>query len=290
MIGRTNVGGGNGGIVVTAWAYIGVTYPVGSVCTATNGTLTFTAEDTSGSYVFQIPQPSSTPETWTVSCTDGTKNKSATVSISYQYQCETVVLVYSVLPAEYQQVEYLESTNGTGQYINLGTRSYSSTDEHDYTFMVLSDSTGQNAVAGYYNGYMIGRRNYVVSTGVTEVNHTINSTLFNGNVGADAIIELNVNTSSHALLENGVSLGTVSLSGSNSTTYLFGLRYGNAMSWGGHYRIYSYVHKNNSTNDEFMHLYPCYRTSDNVAGMYDVVSNTFLTNAGSGTFVVGADV
>lgn len=284
----TNAGGGGGGS--SAWAYIGVTYPAGSVCTATNGSTTLNAQGTSGAYVFHVPQPSSTPETWTVSCTDGTKNRSATVPISYQYQCETVALVYSVLPVEYQQVEYLESTNGTGQYINLGTRSYSSTDEHDYTFMVLSDSTGQNAVAGYYNGYMLGRRNYVMSTGVTEVNHTINSTLFNGNVGADAIIELKVNTSSHVLLENDVSLGAVTLSGNNSITYLFGLRYGSGMSWGGHYRIYSYVHKNNSTNEVLMHLYPCYRKADNVAGMYDIVGNTFLTNDGSGTFIVGADV
>ena len=137
---------------------------------------------------------------------------------------------------------------------------------------------------------MLGRRNYVVSTGVTEVNYTINSTSFYGNVGTDAIIESKVNTSSHALLENGVSLGTVSLNGNNSTTYLFGLRYGNAMSWGGHYRIYSYVHKNNSTNDELMHLYPCYRKADNVAGMYDIVNNTFLTNAGTGSFILGPDV
>lgn len=36
---------------------------------------------------------------------------------------------------------------------------------------------------------------------------------------------------------------------------------------------------------------PCYRKSDNVAGMYDTVSNTFFTNAAStGSFTVGPDV
>ena len=35
---------------------------------------------------------------------------------------------------------------------------------------------------------------------------------------------------------------------------------------------------------------PCYRKSDNVAGMYDLIGKQFLTNAGTGTFTVGADI
>ena len=37
-------------------------------------------------------------------------------------------------------------------------------------------------------------------------------------------------------------------------------------------------------------MIPCYRKSDGVIGMYDVVSKTFFTNAGSGSFTKGADV
>lgn len=37
-------------------------------------------------------------------------------------------------------------------------------------------------------------------------------------------------------------------------------------------------------------LVPCYRKSDGEIGMYDLVSKTFLTNAGTGTFTKGADV
>lgn len=37
-------------------------------------------------------------------------------------------------------------------------------------------------------------------------------------------------------------------------------------------------------------LVPCYRLSDNVIGAYDTVSNTFLTNAGTGAFGKGAIV
>ena len=32
---------------------------------------------------------------------------------------------------------------------------------------------------------------------------------------------------------------------------------------------------------------PCYRKSDNVAGLYDLVNNTFYTNQGTGNFIVG---
>lgn len=34
-------------------------------------------------------------------------------------------------------------------------------------------------------------------------------------------------------------------------------------------------------------LVPCYRKSDNVAGLYDLVNNTFYTNQGTGNFIVG---
>jgi hypothetical protein len=38
------------------------------------------------------------------------------------------------------------------------------------------------------------------------------------------------------------------------------------------------------------HMIPCYRISDNVIGMYDLIGKTFYTNAGSGTFTKGANV
>ena len=37
-------------------------------------------------------------------------------------------------------------------------------------------------------------------------------------------------------------------------------------------------------------LYPCYRKSDGIIGMYDVARNHFFTNVGTGSFTKGADV
>ena len=39
-----------------------------------------------------------------------------------------------------------------------------------------------------------------------------------------------------------------------------------------------------------LNLVPCYRVSDGVIGLYDTVSETFFTNAGTGTFSKGSDV
>lgn len=41
---------------------------------------------------------------------------------------------------------------------------------------------------------------------------------------------------------------------------------------------------------EIAHFIPCYRKSDNVAGMYDIVRQQFFVNSGSGSFTVGPDV
>ena len=35
---------------------------------------------------------------------------------------------------------------------------------------------------------------------------------------------------------------------------------------------------------------PCYRKLDNEIGMYDLVSNQFYTNAGTGVFLMGTEV
>lgn len=37
-------------------------------------------------------------------------------------------------------------------------------------------------------------------------------------------------------------------------------------------------------------LIPCYRKSDNVIGMYDIINNNFYTNAGTGSFTKGSNL
>lgn len=78
------------GGIKDSFALIDATYPAGSVCTCTNGSKTLRAKDTSGSFLFMIPEAG----TWTVSCTDGTRTKSKSVVISSKYQEEKITLSY----------------------------------------------------------------------------------------------------------------------------------------------------------------------------------------------------
>lgn len=77
----------------TPYAAIGVTYPSGSVCTCTNGTLTLTAKETSGKAIFVIPSAG----TWTVTAVSGSKSTSKTVSIAAEGQVETVTLMFETI-------------------------------------------------------------------------------------------------------------------------------------------------------------------------------------------------
>lgn len=43
-------------------------------------------------------------------------------------------------------------------------------------------------------------------------------------------------------------------------------------------------------NNLIAHYIPCYRLTDNEIGLYDLVTGTFLSNAGSSTFLKGADI
>lgn len=53
-------------------------------------------------------------------------------------------------------------------------------------------------------------------------------------------------------------------------------------------KIKYFIQKRNG--EEIANLMPCYRKSDNEIGMYDTVTQTFYTNAGTGTFDKGPDV
>lgn len=85
------VGGGSGGGSDT-YAFIVVAYPAGSTCTATDGTTTLTAPDTSGSWVCKVPNAG----TWTILSTDGSQTASTAVSITTEGQSESVALSYAL--------------------------------------------------------------------------------------------------------------------------------------------------------------------------------------------------
>lgn len=83
---KVNRGGGGCKVV----AFIIASYPVGSVCTCSDGNKTLKLKDTSGYGVFYVPYIG----TWTVTATDGTETVSVPVAIIGEGQSESVELSY----------------------------------------------------------------------------------------------------------------------------------------------------------------------------------------------------
>lgn len=105
MIGRTNCGG------MKIYAFIVVNYPAGSVCTCSKGSRTMTATDTSGVYVFPIPEAGS----WTVSVSSTAHPApvTRTVSITSYGQSVGVTLAYTKYLLDYGD----QKPNNTGGWV-----------------------------------------------------------------------------------------------------------------------------------------------------------------------------
>lgn len=94
------------------FAVISVTYPAGSVCTCTKGTKSYKAKNTSGLALFAVPEAGD----WTVSCTDGTKTASTTVTVSAEGEAVNVKLTYGLRLFDNGD----ECTDTTGGWTNTG--------------------------------------------------------------------------------------------------------------------------------------------------------------------------
>lgn len=74
---------------------INITYPAGSTCTCKNGSMTFTAPNTSGTWKCVVPNT----DTWTISCTNTFDTISENVSITESGQSKSVTLYYYLFNA-----------------------------------------------------------------------------------------------------------------------------------------------------------------------------------------------
>lgn len=95
-------------------ATINVTYPAGSTCTATCGSTTLRAPDTSGTWACVVPNAG----TWTITATYGANTKSEAVSITTAGQIESRTLSYRYYLYNYLdgQTAYDGITGGWNRY------------------------------------------------------------------------------------------------------------------------------------------------------------------------------
>lgn len=260
------------------YAFIVVTYLVGAICTATNGSITLTAPDTSGEVVFAVPTPVSVPEVWTITAELSGESRSANVSIS-SYGSRYEVGLAGILPFDYQEVEYIEVGSTAGPYIATGV-SVSATAffeikakytnvQANNTWLFGAWASYKDTILGYYNN---GIRFLVGNTGA--------------NVSFDTSIHI-YSADSNGLYIDGIRVGDASWNNvpTSRSYHVFKVDGQNTPTKSA--RVYSC--KIWSSGELVRDLIPCYRKSDNEPGMYDIINDMFYTNSGTGTFVVGPD-
>lgn len=177
------------------------------------------------------------------------------------------------LPSEYQEVEYIyqEKQNSSG-LTNLAfiqsNLSFADIDAVEFDLAIATDGGAQNNIVlcAYNTSY------YII---VDKNTHRVNG--FSSSSWEPTSTTLFSDELRHKVKVSG-------LSSSNTT------KIRTAWDWTWWHKTKWYGLKLYKNNVLIQNLIPCYRKSDNVIGMYDVIENIFFANAGQGTFLKGNNI
>ena len=199
------------------------------------------------------------------------------------------------LPAEYQKVEWI-GVSGT-QWINTGISPKSENVTYECAWIETTRESSTN---------LFGSTSSTSSTNKWSGchYHSAAGTLYSATGSTDGCCKLSAITSANKInslttqiVNNSI---TMTLNGMTATqTYSGSIQNGvnialfadykdGVMQRAKYTRMYYWKMTDNGVL--VRHMIPCYRKSDNVIGMYDLVGKTFYTNAGSGTFTKGSNV
>lgn len=310
-----NMVGGGGGFSASN-AILGITAYAGSTVSISNGTVTkivtpdkshvLSDNDDYAIYYFGIPSGMfSSTVAWNVVSTYQTEETTATVIIDTNAFYD-VVLTY-IIPYDYQRVLYLQS-NGT-PYIdtliatdNIGilqmqlmVETPSASSENYYVFGGTESNSSSSASTNKGFGLAHRRQQDGFPVRYSNRSGTVTNTVYFSNVQINELMNFNLSFINGTCDVNNTTktLTNYSITYTGSF-YLFTMHHGNNIvlttDTYNTNRIYS-CDIFNYNNEKISSLIPCYRKSDNVAGMYDNVRKIFLiNNNNTGTFVVGSDV
>ena len=207
----------------------------------------------------------------------------------------TSSIVITKLPVEYQEVEYIENT-GTS-YIDTGFKPNNNTRTY---IMFYAGTLGTNVRAifgsrddttynhSYTSFYLGSNTTSIGRMRVDYYNANSNNIYLFPNTSDKTEYELDYNKNI-VTLNGATHTFTLQTFNSNNNIFLFTCNSGgiadNRMMIG---KIYACKIWDNEVL--IRDLIPCYRISDNVIGLYDIVNDVFYTNSGTGTFSKGADV
>ena len=186
------------------------------------------------------------------------------------------------LPSNFKQLEYIQKPNGS--YIDSGIKYKSENIKEEIIASFTSPSGGmfgaQNQPTTKSAGLIYGNILYIGSI-------YDSTTLFSTQKSNVTII---ANNGLYDILKNGTIVKTGSYTGSVQSDYTWwvgGMNTGQTTSATSVGNIYSV--KLWDDGDLVFNGVPVRRVSDGAIGMYDTVTGTFKTNAGSGTFTAGPD-
>ena len=192
------------------------------------------------------------------------------------------------LPSAYQQVEYIEANAGplidTEKFAKLNTKIVCGMQRMD------SGTSGYPALFGCANPNLI----------ISVQGASTNAYASFGNAGEKTLSNCPMRNSIHDIVmdKNGVTVDGVSKATYTATSLtedsnvhigIFGRYKGGAALMASVWARCSYF-KIYENDDLVCDLVPCYRKSDSVIGMYDLVAKAFRTNANTGSLAKGADV
>lgn len=242
-----------------------------------------------------IPDPSETEIWLTPDITEIELEKKQDKIIAGTDLAFTYKTLRQEIPAEYDQLEYIEGTSNV-QYINTGIIPNSSMEIYG-KFGVASITSGASYSA-FGSRSTSGQSDGIGIFIGTGSNTRVDSFFFLSNNNdrwlADSvtsvgdIYETTFSNSLQTLSKNGVSVGShqyVSVSTTTQPMYINGLNNAGSLQsgqWGG--RVYRFTVKG------ICDMIPARRKSDSVVGMYDNVRKQFFTNAGTGSFTAGPKI
>lgn len=282
------VGGGGGNVATLA---VAVTNGTATSVTAAKSGVSVSLTYSGGIWSAELPSFG----TWTVTITDGTHSNTATVSAT-QAGLYSATIYMPDVPSEYTQLEYIEST-GT-QYINTGlVISGGGQIKTKFAWPFGSQPAQNNAVLGLqvpspYNNVLL-RYQSPSSNEVIYATYGLTArTQFQAGLVYDIQALFDSTNKALTAIINGTM--TQLTSGSRIIAsiplFLFALdNNGNAQNFSS-IVMYTFEYTAANAASPTAKYVPAKRNSDSVLGMYDTATNTFKTNAGTGTFTAGPAV
>lgn len=213
-----------------------------------------------------------------------------------------ILLSNSILPREYQQVEYISSTRNGKQYINsllLGNSPLyfevefeinyipTGTASSNYTVLIGSQTSSSNTPCIPILFYPVDNSTctirYVYRSGFT--NTSVNGIL-NKKYHASVLFSKD---QQQAIINDTIKTGTVSYEvTSNKNLFIFCDNSSDSAVKFSAAKLYLLkIYSSSNKNEIYRDFYPCYRKSDNKTGLYDLVTKNFYPDQSNNEFEIG---